>query len=97
MSVTALKEEVFTLKSALSQHQAELTAVQLKYDRHAHHITRVYCHAHARRKFEGVLEASGKSKEAKHVIALYKRLYAIERHAKDNALSLEARYPIMLD
>lgn len=55
-------------------------------------VTRVYCHAHARRKFEAIVKTSRKSKEAKHVMALYKQLYAVERQAKDEQMSPEARY-----
>jgi len=47
-------------------------------------VTLSYCHAHARRKFEQIVKASGKGKAklATEAMQFYRRLYAIERSAK---------------
>lgn len=53
-------------------------------------ITRVGCHMHARRRWEAALD--GGDARAAFGIDVYKRLYAIERACKDDALDVAARH-----
>ena len=55
-----------------------------------------YCHAHARRKYEGIAKANRKLKKGKRCLAkeamrYYQRLYTVERTAKDRGLSPKQR------
>ncbi len=52
------------------------------------------CNAHARRKFEPVAKAAKQDGLAKEALDFYKRLYKIERQAKDKHLSHEQRYEL---
>lgn len=55
-------------------------------------VTRVNCHAHARRKFEPItLGVKGKGL-AKEALRHFKALYKIERQAKEHRLTPEQRY-----
>jgi transposase len=49
----------------------------------------VLCNAHARRKFEPIAKASKKAVLAHHAMQVYRKLYAIERKAKDEKLNYE--------
>ena len=53
-----------------------------------------YCHAHARRKFEKITKTSKKIGLAKHAMSVFRKLYAIERKAKDDDLSHEGRFDL---
>lgn len=57
-------------------------------------VLRVNCNAHARRKFEPIAIATKGAGLAKEVLRFYKALYKIERYAKEQALSPEARYDL---
>ena len=50
-----------------------------------------YCHAHARRKFEAVKKQAKKQGLAHDALRFYKKLYRIEREAKEHQLTPEAR------
>lgn len=54
----------------------------------------VNCNAHGRRKFEPIAKAAKGSGLAKEALRFYKALYKIERQAKEQALSPEARYEL---
>ena len=51
------------------------------------HVHSVLCNAHARRKFEPIAKASKKAVLAHHAMKVYRKLYAIERKAKDEELN----------
>ncbi len=53
-----------------------------------------FCNAHARRKFEAVFKVAKKRGLAHEALDFYKRLYAIERFAKKNELTLEELHKI---
>ena len=57
----------------------------------------VYCHAHVRRKFEAVAKHAKKQGLAHEAVRFYKKLYKIERRAKAEKLSAEARYQLRQD
>ena len=59
-------------------------------------VLAVFCHAHSRRKFEAVKHQAKKQGLAHEALRFYKKLYAIERQAKDNALSAKQRYAYRL-
>ena len=66
---------------------------------HDQGITHVGCWAHVRRKFIDVVKASGKRKSVKgrtgnaeKAIEYIRRLYAIEKNAKDKELAYEGIY-----
>jgi transposase len=50
------------------------------------------CNAHARRKFEPIAKATTGEGLAKQAMRFYKRLYKIERKAKDQGLSPDKRH-----
>lgn len=52
------------------------------------------CNAHARRKFEAVSKHSKKPGLAVEALRFYKKLYAIERRAKESCLTTEQRYTL---
>jgi len=52
----------------------------------------VLCNAHARRKFEAVKKQAKTQGLAHEALRFYKKLYAIERRAKENKLTPEQRY-----
>ena len=45
------------------------------------------CHAHARRKFEAIAKTSKKAVLAHHVMQVYRKLYAVEKKAKQEELN----------
>lgn len=51
-----------------------------------------FCNTHARRKFEPIAIASKGNGLAKQAMRFYKRIYKIERKAKDEKMSPEQRY-----
>jgi transposase len=55
-------------------------------------IIHANCNAHARRKFEQALFTS--SEKAQYVLEQYRRLYAVEKHCKDQELSFDERLEI---
>lgn len=55
-------------------------------------IIHANCNAHARRKFEQSLFTS--KEKAQHVMGEYQRLYAIEKHCKEQMLSFDERLEI---
>ncbi len=58
-------------------------------------ITLLGCWAHARRKFEKALDYD--RQRASYVMEQIQKLYAIERHARDNGLSCQQRKELRLD
>jgi transposase len=54
----------------------------------------VNCNAHARRKFEPITKATKGNGIAKEAMHFYKKLYKIERKAKDNKMTPEQRYEL---
>jgi len=52
------------------------------------------CNAHARRKFEPIAKATQSEGLAKEAMRFYKRLYKIERQAKDQKLEPEQRHQL---
>ena len=54
----------------------------------------VYCNGHARRKFEAVKKQAKKQGLAHEALRYYKKLYRIERRAKDEGMSVEQRYQL---
>jgi len=54
----------------------------------------VNCNAHARRKFEPIAQSTKNKGLAKEALYFYKRLYKIERNAKDQQLTPESRYEL---
>jgi len=55
-------------------------------------IIHANCNAHARRKFEQALFTS--KEKAEHVLEQYRRLYAVEKHCKDQMLTFDERLEI---
>ena len=53
-----------------------------------------FCNTHARRKFEPIALASKRPGLAKQAMAFYKRIYRIERKAKDEEMTAEERYAL---
>jgi transposase len=55
-----------------------------------------YCHAHARRKFEQIEKSAkkGKAPLATEAMHLYRRLYEVEREAKDKNMTSEQRHTL---
>lgn len=51
-----------------------------------------YCNAHARRRFEQVKKLAKKNGLAHEAIRYYKKLYRVERYAKNNNMTAEQRY-----
>ncbi len=56
-----------------------------------------YCNAHSRRKFEPIAKAVKTDGIAHHAMCTYRKLYKIEREAKNNNLSDEQRYQLRLE
>ncbi len=54
----------------------------------------VNCNSHARRKFEPIAQSAKGKGVAKEAMRFFKELYKIEREAKNNKLSPEARYEL---
>ena len=52
--------------------------------------------AHARRPFAELVKIAKKTGKSHQAVALIKRLYAIEKHARDASLTPEARYTLRL-
>lgn len=50
-----------------------------------------YCHAHVRRKFEAIKKQAKKQGLAHEMLRFYKKLYRIERQAKDEGLTPDER------
>jgi transposase len=57
-------------------------------------IQLAFCHAHARRKFEPIAKASLKEGLAKEAMRFYKKLYQVEREAKNAQMSTEQRHQL---
>jgi len=57
-------------------------------------VVLVFCHSHARRKFEPIAKAASKPGLAHKVMAYYRALYKIEREAKDLGLTADERYTL---
>ena len=53
-----------------------------------------YCNAHARRKFEQIMKTAKKPGLAKEVVFIYKRLYKVEREAKQLKFTPAERYQL---
>ena len=53
-----------------------------------------FCNAHARRYFETVKKQAKKQGLAHEALRYYKKLYCIERHAKEKKFTAEARYAL---
>ena len=53
-----------------------------------------FCHAHARRKYEKITKAVKKQGLAHEAMRYYKKLYKIEREAKEENCTPEARYAL---
>ena len=60
-------------------------------------LTEVNCNSHARRKFEPIAKAVGENGVARTMMRYYRKLYAIERQAKENKLTFEQRYQLRLE
>lgn len=60
-------------------------------------IVPVGCHAHARRPFAELAKANKNSGLAHDALKFYRKLYAIEKEARDSKLSAEARYHLRLE
>ncbi len=54
-------------------------------------VTIIACNLHARRKFEEITKATKKNGLAAHAMRVYKKLYRIERKAKEEEMSPEQR------
>jgi transposase len=54
-------------------------------------MVRAGCMAHARRKFNDALKVDSQDREAAAVLAIIAKLYAVEKEARENALSHEQR------
>ena len=55
-----------------------------------------YCNSHSRRKFEQVSKTAKRPGLAKEAMGYYKRIYKVEREAKDLKLTFEERYQLRL-
>jgi transposase len=53
-----------------------------------------FCHSHVRRKFEAVMKAAKKQGLAHEAVRIYKKLYRIERQAKDDGMSSIERHQL---
>jgi transposase len=53
-----------------------------------------FCNTHARRKFEPIANATQGNGLAKQAMAFYKRIYRIERHAKNEKMTTTQRYEL---
>ena len=53
-----------------------------------------FCNTHARRKFEPIANATQGNGLAKQAMAFYKRIYRIERHAKNEKMTTTQRYDL---
>jgi transposase len=61
---------------------------------HDNNIISVGCHAHARRPFAELAKSNKNSGLAHDALKFYRKLYAIEKEARDNQLSSEARHQL---
>ena len=57
-------------------------------------VTESYCNAHARRYFEKIKKQAKKQGLAHEAMRYYKKLYTIEREAKDKKMTPEQRYQL---
>lgn len=57
-------------------------------------ITLVYCNAHARRKFEAITKLAKKPGLAAQAMEHYKKIYQIEREAKNKEMTPEQRFKL---
>lgn len=57
-------------------------------------IIPVGCHAHARRPFAELVKLTKDTGLASEAIKFYRKLYAVEKNARENNLSAEARYQL---
>ena len=60
-------------------------------------IISVGCHAHARRPFAELAKSNKNSGLAHDALKFYRKLYVIEKEARDNELSAVARYELRLE
>ena len=60
-------------------------------------ITSVFCHAHARRPFAELVKLHKRTGLAREAIQFYKKLYKIEKYARENKLSAIKRYELRLE
>lgn len=60
-------------------------------------IISVGCHAHARRPFAELVKSNKTSGLAPDALKFYRKLYAIEKEARDNQLTAEVRYRLRLE
>jgi transposase len=60
-------------------------------------VNAVNCHAHGRRKFEAITKQVKKQGLAHDALQFYKKLYKIEREAKNQAMTPEQRYHYRLE
>jgi hypothetical protein len=64
---------------------------------HDDNIIPVGCHAHARRPFAELVKSNKNSGLSSDALKFYRKLYAVEKEARDNKLSAEARYQFRLE
>ncbi len=57
-------------------------------------VEAIFCHAHGRRKFEKVKKSAKKQGLAHEALRYYKKLYKIERYAKENNMTAAERYEL---
>lgn len=60
-------------------------------------ITHLGCMAHARRPFVQLVKIAKKTGKAHQIVSLIKKLYAVEKQARENALSPDERYALRLE
>ena len=60
-------------------------------------IISIGCHAHARRPFAELAKSNKDAGLAHEALKFYRKLYAIEKEARDNELSAVARYQLRLE
>lgn len=61
---------------------------------HTEEVVSVGCHAHGRRPFAELAKTHKTSGLAHDALKFYRKLYAIEKEARDNQLAAEARYQL---
>ena len=59
-------------------------------------IIHLGCMVHARRPFAEMVKLAKKTGKSHQAIALFEKLYAIEKYARDNKLTIEQRYELRL-
>jgi transposase len=61
---------------------------------HDNNIVSIGCHAHARRPFAELAKSNKNSGLANDALKFYRKLYAVEKEARDNQISSEARHQL---